>query len=206
MPHPDDPAFWESNYRAARLPWDLNGPTPALARLAADSDFHPGRMIVPGAGMGHDARLFARRGFQVTAVDFAPGAVRAMLALQDPAAPLIILQADLFALPPALTGVFDYVLEYYCYCAIHPARREEYARVVAELLQPGGRFVGLMGPTGVRAGGPPYAVHVDALIALLQASGLDLLHREFPPNSIPTRKGNEELVVMAKRPLAYDRH
>jgi hypothetical protein len=32
-------------------------------------------MLVLGAGRGHDARLFARRGFTVTAVDFSSAVV-----------------------------------------------------------------------------------------------------------------------------------
>lgn len=199
MPHPDDPAFWEWNYRAAQLPWDLGGASPVFARLAASGEFSPGRMIVLGAGTGHDARLFARRGFQVTAVDFASGAARAMRALQDPQAPLIILQADLFNLPPALSNVFDYVLEYACICAFAPTRRPAYADVVAGLLRPGGRYLGLLWPTTVRPGGPPFAVAPDALIALLAARGLTLRHRETPPDSVVERRGDEELVVMGSQ-------
>lgn len=191
-----DPGFWESNYRAGRLPWDLGGPTPVFERLIASGRYPPGRLFVPGAGTGHDARLFARHGFQVTAADFAPGAARAMRALQDPAAPLIILQADLFDLPPFLTGLFDYVLEYACVCAIDPARRAAYADVVTGLLRPGGVYLALLWPTGARPGGPPYPVQPDALISLFAARGFTLLERETPPDSIPERRGDEELLVL----------
>ena len=77
----DDPntaAFWEANYREGQRRWELGGATPVFRRLAESGEFAPGRMIVPGAGLGDDARLFARHGFQVTAVDFAPTAARAM--------------------------------------------------------------------------------------------------------------------------------
>jgi len=190
--------FWESNYRSGRLPWDLGGPAPVFARLAASGDFPPGRMIVPGAGTGHDARLFARHGFRVTAVDFAPGAARAMRALQDPTAPLIILRADLFALPPALLGMFDYVLEYTCVCALEPERRVAYADVIAQLLRPGGRYLGLLWPTGDRPGGPPFTVRPDEMVNLFQSRGLTLLHRESPPDSVAARRGEEELIILAK--------
>ena len=195
----DDPNtadFWEANYREGRRRWELGGATPVFRRLAEGGAFAPGRMIVPGAGLGDDARLFARHGFQVTAVDFAPTAVRAMHARQDPAAPLVILQADWFALPGALSGVFDYVLEYVFVGAIDPARREAYADVVAGLLRPGGRFVGLLGPISAPIGGPPFAVRPDDIIALLAARGLSLLRREWPPDSVPQRQGVEALVVM----------
>ena len=192
------PGFWEANYRQGQRRWELGGATPVFQRLAESGEFAPGRMIIPGAGLGDDGRLFARHGFQVTAVDFAPTAARAMHARQDPAEPLVILQADWFDLPPRLNGVFDYVLEYVFIAAIDPAQRAAFADVVAALLRPGGTFIGLLWPIGTHSGGPPFAVQPDDVIALLADRGLSLLRRERPPDSVPWRQGKEELVVMAR--------
>ncbi|MGH2523078.1 MAG: methyltransferase domain-containing protein, partial [Anaerolineales bacterium] len=84
------PAKWEADYERGTDGWDLGGPTPAFKRLAASSQFKPGRMVVLGAGRGHDAREFARHGFQVTAVDFTPFAVHEMQRLAAPNPPLEI--------------------------------------------------------------------------------------------------------------------
>jgi SAM-dependent methyltransferase len=195
----NDAAFWESNYRDARLNWDLGGPTPVFCALAEGGTLPPGRMIVLGAGLGHDARLFARHDFQVTALDFAPGAARAMRALQDPAHPIVILQEDFFALPPALDGLFDYVLEYVFYCAIDPGRRADYAGVVARLLRPGGQFIGLVFPTDERPGGPPFQARPEELAHLLAERGLGLEARGPHPATIKPRRGREELLLMRKR-------
>lgn len=192
------PEFWEANYRQGQRRWELGGATPVFRRLAESGEFAPGRMIIPGAGLGDDGRLFARHGFQVTAVDFAPTAARAMHARQDPAEPLVILQADWFDLPPRLNGVFDYVLEYVFIAAIDPAQRAAFADVVAALLRPGGAFIGLLWPIGTHSSGPPFAVQPDDVIALLADRGLSLLRRERPPDSVPWRQGKEELVVMAR--------
>ena len=62
------PEFWEANYRQGQRRWELGGATPVFRRLAESGEFAPGRMIIPGAGLGDDGRLFARHGFQVTAV------------------------------------------------------------------------------------------------------------------------------------------
>jgi SAM-dependent methyltransferase len=153
-------------------------------------------MIVLGAGRGYDARLFARNGFTVTAVDFAPEAVRDMQQLAEPEAPIAALRADMFKLPPFMNGSFDYVLEYVTYCAIDPSSREDYVDLVANLLTPGGLFIGLIFPIGCHDGGPPFAVDADELIEGLIARGLTLVQREFPEDSIKPRKGREELVIM----------
>lgn len=108
----------------------------------------------PRAGRGHDAREFARHGFQVTAIDFASHAIHEMKRLADPNAPVEILQHDLFSLPHELDNSFDYLLEYTCFCAIDPKRRGEYADLVTRLLRPGGTYIDLAFPPDGRAGGP----------------------------------------------------
>jgi methyl halide transferase len=194
--HPD---YWQQSYRHGRVPWDLGRPTPVFARLAASGRFPPGPMMVLGAGQGHDARLFARHAFSVTAVDFAPEAVEIMHQLADPAAPVAVMEADMFHLPPELTGQFDYLLDYTCFCAIDPSRREEYAAVVARLLKKGGLFISLAFPIGKRPGGPPFVVQPDAIISLFAGYGFQLQHREFPADSVAERKGVEELLILAKK-------
>ncbi len=194
----NSPDFWRSIYQQGTTGWDLGGYTPVFCRLLDEGDLHPGKMIVLGAGRGYDARLFARRGFTVTAVDFASEAVRDMHALAEKDAPLSIVQADIFDLPPFFTASFDYVLEYTCFCAIDPGRRAEYAEVVAGLLKPGGQFVGLAFPIADYPGGPPFAVDPDQLVALLQDRGLELQRHEIPPDSVTPRAGREALIVMQK--------
>lgn len=194
----NSPSFWEEIYQAGRAGWDLGGPAPVFRRLLERGQFAPGRMIVPGAGRGHDARMFARHGFEVVAVDFAADAVREMLALADPQAPVEAVQTDIFDLPRGFDGGFDYFLEYTCFCAIDPLRRAEYADLVARLLKPGGTYIALLFPIWKHAGGPPFAVSPDELAGLLTARGFGLLKREIPPDSVPQRQGFEELLIFQR--------
>src|SRR5512140_962317 len=165
----NSPQKWEGDYQGETDGWDLAGPTPALQRLAASGRFPPGRMLVPCAGRGHDAREFARRGFDVTAVDFSEYAVREMKKLADPDAPMEVLQHDMFALPPTFDGAFDYVLQYTCFCAIDPKRRQDYADLVARLLKPGGIYIDLAFPLDGRPGGPPFAVSDSEIAQLFES-------------------------------------
>lgn len=192
------PDYWQANYDNDRLPWDLGGPTPVFRRLAENSLFPPGRMLVLGAGTGHDARLFSRHGFAVTAVDFAPGAIAAMRALAEPTAPVDIREADLFHLPPEFDAAFDYVLEYVCFCAIDPAQRPAYAAAVDQTLRPGGLVIALAFPLFSGPGDPPFAVDPDAYAGLFVDRGYHVVHRETPPDSIRPRKANEELIILQK--------
>lgn len=195
MRDPNQAEFWDKTYRDGNFAWDLGQPTPVFARLAADETLPPGEMLVVGAGLGHDARLFARHGFGVTAVDFAPAAIAQMETFAEPDAPVTAVLADFFWLPPAFSRRFDYVLEYVVFCAIDPRRRPDFADVVARVLKPGGVFIALAFPIGRRPGGPPFVVQPDGMIRLFESRGLVLVRRETPPDSANGRQGIEELLV-----------
>ncbi len=192
------PDKWEADYKGKTDGWDLAGPTPALKRLSDSGRFPPGRMLVPCAGRGHDAREFARHGFDVTAVDFSPSAIQEMKRLADPDAPVEVLQRDMFQLPRAMDGAFDYVLQYTCFCAIDPRRRDDFADMVARVLRPGGMYIDLAFPLDGRGGGPPFAVSAEDIVQLFKPRGLDLVSREKLADSISPRRGAEELLVFRK--------
>ncbi len=195
----NSPSFWEENYRSGRTGWDLGMPTPVFQRLAESGKLPPGKMLVICAGRGYDARLFARLGFQVTAVDFAEEAVKEMQSLVDPNISMEVMQADLFDLPVFMSEEFDYILEYTCFCAIDPQRRAEYIQSVSSLLKQDGMYIALAFPIGGRSGGPPFVVTPDELIEPLGERGFELISREVPEDSVPGREGIEELLILKKK-------
>lgn len=192
------PEKWDTNYQQGTDGWDLGGPTPVFRRLLLGGQLIPGRMMVLCAGRGHDAREFARHGFQVTAVDFASQAVQEMRRLATEDAPVEILQHDMFTLPETLNNSFDYVLQYTCYCAIDPNRRSEYADLVTRLLKLNGIYIDLAFPLDERKGGPPFAVSVAEIAGLFEARGFKLISREKPPESVRPRRHAEELLLFQK--------
>lgn len=132
------------------------------------------------------------------AVDFASNAVNEMKRLAEPDAPVEILQQDIFTFPNEYDGTFDYILEYVCFCAIDPRRRNEYADVLTRLLKPNGLFIDLAYPLDGRKDGPPFGFSDTELLELFTKRGFTLLSREKPEDSIPRRKGAEELFVFQK--------
>jgi SAM-dependent methyltransferase len=196
----NSPRKWDENYERNTAGWDLGGPTPVFKCILHRQEWIPGRMLVPGAGRGHDAREFARHGFRVTAVDFSSQAVQEMHRLASPDAPVEILQRDIFTLPSTLNDPFDYVLEYTCFCAIDPTRRVEYADLVTRLLKPSGIYIALVFPLDGRKGGPPFAVSASEILDLFPARGFKLLSREKPMDSVKPRRHAEELFIFQKSP------
>jgi SAM-dependent methyltransferase len=198
MTNANSPDFWDDLYKSNLFRWDLGRPTPVFLRLAESRLFEPGKMLVLGAGRGHDARLFAQHGFAVTAVDFSAEAIETMNQLDDPNFPVEIVHVDFFSLPLAWNGRFDYVLDYTSFCAVLPRRRSEYADLVTRILKLNGIYIILAFPIGERPGGPPYVVQPEAIIELYAKRGFALQHRESPVDSTVGRTGYEELLVLEK--------
>ena len=160
-PTPDpapDGTDWEGRWQSGDTPWDLGRAPPSLEQTLAQLGSTPLDVAVPGAGRAHDALAFAAAGHRVTAIDIAPSALAAA-ATQAEALdlPLTLLEADWLDPSAHAPATFDLVWEQTCYCAIPPARRADYARTLARVLRPGGRYVGLFWQHG-REGGPPYHV------------------------------------------------
>lgn len=189
--NPLNVSFWEQRYQEDSTRWDLGAPAPPFVSwLHSATAPSPGKAIVLGCGRGHEALLFARHGFEVTAVDFAPSAIAEVTA-QAKAANLAItpLQRNIFDLVPELAGKFDYVVEHTCFCALDPQQRPAYGRLVADLLRPQGELLGLFF-THSRPGGPPFGSTPDELAALFQPQ-FTLLALEPVANSVPARQGEE---------------
>ncbi|HIK46282.1 MAG TPA: methyltransferase domain-containing protein [Leptolyngbyaceae cyanobacterium M65_K2018_010] len=198
-PAPLNPDAWERRYQEGTTHWDLGQPAPALRALLESAAAPPaGTAIALGAGRGHDALLFAQRGFQVTAVDFAPSAMQILA--QEAATlnlSLKLLERNIFDLVPEFTGQFNYVIEHTCFCAIDPALRPAYVQLVADLLAPQGELLAVFF-THNRPGGPPFGV-TKAELQQLFAPYFDLLTLEPALVSVPSRQGEEHFGRFQRR-------
>lgn len=200
MTEVDRSGFWELFYQQGTTGWDLGGPTPALAALLAGPDApRPGKMVVPGCGRGYDAVLFARHGFEVVGVDHAPSALAdAQRLAREAGVTCTFVQEDLFALPERYPQAFDYVLEYTCFCAINPQRREEYVQAMAGVLRTGGELVGLFfpvlspveGSAGLVLEGPPFPLSEERIRDQFSAR-FEIVHLAPTPHTIKPRRGRE---------------
>jgi len=159
-----------------------------------------GRVLVPGCGLGHDVRAIAAQPrVNVVGVDISPTALARARRFKKRGRE-VFLNADLFGLPRELRGVFDWVWEHTCFCALPRAQRENYVRAVRGTLKKGGSLAavffldpGLPDPDA----GPPFGVTKKELDALFLKSGaFKLIHEWEPKRWYPGREGREWMRLM----------
>ena len=183
--------FWSELYRTGDTRFDKGRPAPPIVRMAREGDLPPGRVLVPGAGRGHEALALAALGWQVTAVDLAPEACRDIEAHARSAGVTLEVRCEdaLVATRAREAGRYRTVVEHTFLCAIDPERRPEYVDACADLLGTGGVLLGLFFLLG-RPGGPPFDVTEPEIRGLF--STRFALERLRPcPDSFPERAGRE---------------
>lgn len=193
------PTDWEDHYRRAETPWDKGAPCPGLVDFLSESPII-GRVLVPGCGLGHDVRALATSADEVLGIDIAPSAVEAARAFPKAASERYEL-ADLFNLPPAIRGTFDWVWEHTCFCAIDPSQRAAYVAAVADALKPGGHLLAIfyLDPgNALPDEGPPFEVSIPQLDALFSPR-FALLREWLPVRTYPGREGREWMRLLALR-------
>jgi len=207
-----DAAFWDGRYRSGGDGWELGRPAPPLARFLTHhplAPLPPGRVLVPGCGRGHEARLLSNLGFTAVGLDLSGEALAEARRWHGDGHPrLLWRQGDL--LDPqqrAALGLtpssFQGVVEHTCFCAIDPGRRGDYLAAVAELLVPGGWLLGLFWCHDA-PGGPPWGGDPAEIAAQLGAAGLEREIWQPAEGSAVGRDGTpraDEWLALWRKPL-----
>ncbi len=136
---------WDSDYRKSQPPlWDAGQASGELIKLVESGMIRPGRAVELGCGSGTDAIYLARLGFEVTAIDIAPTALRQA---QEKALKAGVrvnwLLADVLA-PPTLKP-FDFIFDRGCYHEVRGHNLKGYIETVDRLSRSGTRFLLLAG-------------------------------------------------------------
>ncbi len=147
---------WEAAYRGTAKPgWETGRPSSELVAAVESGELRPCRVIELGCGSGTNAIYLAKKGFQVTAIDIAPSALR----LADEKAAREGVRVDwlladvlrLPTLPPA-----ELIYDRGCYHGVRRQSAAGYVEAVRRLTLPGSRLLLLAGNAeDTSPGGPP---------------------------------------------------
>lgn len=181
---------WDIPYRdlsQGLAVWDTGRPSSQLKKVVEAGDVGPGRAVELGCGTGTDAVYLAGKGFDVTAIDIAPTALRLAEEKADKAGVKVRwLLADVLR-PPDLEP-FDFVYDRGCYHAIRRDFPRQYVAAVRRLTRPGSRVLILAGSANKdsywRFAGPPRVKEEDIRDDFAEGFKLVWL-REFRFDPVP---------------------
>lgn len=161
--NPLEPGFWDERFAQGFTPWDKGGVPQALrdfVRTRADTAV----TLIPGCGSAYEARFLLEAGWDVTAIDFSPQAVKAAREGMGPWADRIV-EADFFAYEPPRRPQLIYERAFLCALprTLWPAVAARYAA----LLPPGGLLAGFF-YLGDTLKGPPFGAAPGEIEALLE--------------------------------------
>ena len=191
---------WGQAYEEGVTPWDLRGATQPLRVLAAEGLFsrlglpQTPRVALPGCGRGHDLKVFAELGMEVTGFDVTEAAVteaRRLLSLNRVSADVRC--RDVLGLVPEFEGAFDLVYDYTFFCALKPQLRAAYARTLGAILRPEALLLILAFPMMPRRDplqGPPFRVLETDLVRIF-TPGFRLVEN-FEAKGSPARRAGYE--------------
>ncbi|SMP60994.1 Thiopurine S-methyltransferase (TPMT) [Neorhodopirellula lusitana] len=157
-------AGWQKRYDAGKTGWDRGAPNPMLATWLNTGKLQPCDILVPGCGRGHEVIALADAGFDVTAIDFADGAVQSLTdELKRRNLKAKVVQSDIFAFSQPRS--FDAIYEQTSLCAIHPNQWQKYQQLLAGWLRAEGTLFAMFMQCDERDD-PPYSCPLETMQVL----------------------------------------
>ena len=192
-----DPTFWIEHYEKEHTPWDIGAPSTPLTDYIDQLDNIEQRILIPGAGFAHEAEYLWKKGFEnVFVAELAEIPLKSFLSRCPKFPESQILRRDFFEIDDR----FDLILEQTFFCALLPGQRERYVHKMYELLNPGGKLVGVLFNFPLTEKGPPFGGSKEHYNDLFHAH-FDIITLEPCYNSIPPRAGNEFFIHLRKKVL-----
>ncbi|MFN8322497.1 MAG: methyltransferase domain-containing protein [Chitinophagales bacterium] len=150
-----DKEFWDIQWRKNETGWDMGQVSPPLKEYIDQLNNKNLKILIPGCGNTYEAEYLLANGFtNVTVIDISP-ALADMLKEKFSAElgkRIHVICGDFFE----LTDHFDLILEQTFFCALNPSLRIRYVSKMYELLNTGGRLVGLLFNRIFDFEGPPF--------------------------------------------------
>ena len=196
---------WDQAYQSGETPWNKGRASPVLEDYLAAYRLS-GNGLVLGCGFGHDVRLLASRGYQVTGMDISKTAIDRAEAF-DRTGEERYCCGDFFHSEGLFPKPFDWVFEHTFFCAIEPNLRGIYVENLRHLLAPRGYFLGIFFLDTAEAVavnsnaskalneviGPPFKIRREAVMPYFEAH-FECINSYLPQRQYECRPQGSELL------------
>ena len=198
-----DKNYWKNRWQTGSTPWDAGEATTPIREfvdyLVEKNTDRNLRILIPGAGSGHEAIYFYRHDFyNITVCDWAEEAIEKLKKQLPELKESQLIVGDFFD----LKSTFDIIIEQTFFCAIDPTLRPKYAQKCFELLDTEGFIYGVLFNQNFPFQGPPFGGTVEEYRSYFEPF-FEILSLNECKNSIKPRMGTELWISFKKRLLQY---
>lgn len=189
-----DEHYWSDRYHKQLIGWDVGRSTPPIQQYLDQISDKSLKVLIPGAGNAYEASYAFKTGFQqLFVLDISELPLQNFKTANPKFPSSQILHEDFFS----HNGNYDLILEQTFFCALDPILRSKYVKKMYELLNPGGKLVGVLFNKQFEKQGPPFGGDKLAYEKLFQTHfKINVLENCY--NSIPPRSGEEVFINFEK--------
>lgn len=187
--------YWENKYNNEDTGWDIGYISTPLETYINQLSSKNIKILIPGAGKGHEAVHLHKQGFtNVFVVDIAHQPLDHILSAAPDFPKEHLIQMNFFDLE---LNQFDLILEQTFFCAIDPILRKKYVTTMHNLLNKKGKLVGLLFDFSKTEKGPPFGGSTEEYEKLF-SSLFTIKTLEKASNSILPRADRELFFIFEK--------
>lgn len=188
-----DTLYWQSRYENNQAGWDLGAASQPIVEYVNQLTNKELKILIPGCGNAHEAEYLFKNGFKnVSVIDIALAPLENFKQRVPDFQNSKLINGDIFD----LNLQFDLIIEQTLFCAIDPTLREQYIQKVHQLLEPEGKFVGLLFNREFDAG-PPFGGNKEEYMTYFSPY-FQRVQMENCHNSVIPRKGTELFFIAEK--------
>ena len=188
-------SYWDELYRKGHLRWDIgyvSAPLKAYFNQLNDKSLH---ILIPGAGNAYEAEYLFKKGFTKTCMlDFSSESILSFKKRFPDFPERNIIVENFFN----HNKQYDLIVEQTFFSSILINQREVYAAKMHQLLNPGGKLVGLLFNHEFGIDEPPFGGTIEEYKALFDPFFM-INKMEIAHNSIKPRAGRELFINLQKK-------
>lgn len=190
-----DKNYWEERWENQSTGWDIGYSSPAIEDYILQYPNKGASILIPGCGNAYEVEFLWNQGFRrIIVLDISPTAVEILQKKYQDMEGVSVICEDFFN----HQGKYDLIIEQTFFCALRPELRPQYVEKMHELLDEGGRIVGLLFNRNFEKDGPPFGGSVLEYQSLFN-DDFDIQKMDECYNSIPSRKGSEIFINLKKK-------
>jgi len=187
--------YWNKLYEEGMTGWDMGHVSPPIMEYFDQLTNKSIKILIPGAGNAWEVEYLHKSGFtNVFLLDFSENSIENFKKRCPDFPENKIIKTDFFD----HTKTYDLIIEQTFFSSFHPKNRQRFASQINNLLNNGGKYVGLLFNHGFNFTGPPFGGTPRTYFNLFKKD-FNFKYFETAHNSIKPRNKRELFILLEKK-------